>query len=220
MGLAGAQWRAQGGAAALEGVEAVETTLASEGALARAVAAVETVAMSPQGPMAVVMLKKGPGSGATKAPGGRSAETVLLHRGGNRQVELSDGQRWHLPQGTSLADIPAEDKMGDQLQEAVTQAAKRWGPHELSPNERDAINAATKKGRHWLARLLEREARGRYVHAEVKNQFEGLLQFNHQGVDAVDLMTGRKYEILSGTESNLARHGRRMAGELFRMLTF
>ncbi len=27
-------------------------------------------------------------------------------------------------------------------------------------------------------------------------------------------------EILSGTESNLARHGRRMAGEFFRMLTF
>ncbi|ATB38176.1 hypothetical protein CYFUS_003609 [Cystobacter fuscus] len=29
-----------------------------------------------------------------------------------------------------------------------------------------------------------------------------------------------KYEMLSGTESNLARHGRRMAGEFFRMLTF
>jgi hypothetical protein len=28
------------------------------------------------------------------------------------------------------------------------------------------------------------------------------------------------YEILSGTDSNLARHGRRMAGEFFRMLTF
>jgi hypothetical protein len=38
--------------------------------------------------------------------------------------------------------------------------------------------------------------------------------------DAVDPKTGRKYEILSGTESNLARHGRRMADEFFRMLTF
>jgi hypothetical protein len=35
----------------------------------------------------------------------------------------------------------------------------------------------------------------------------------------IDPKTGRQYEILSGTESNLARHGRRMAGEFFRMLT-
>jgi hypothetical protein len=79
---------------------------------------------------------------------------------------------------------------------------------------------ALKQGRYWLARLLEREARGRFVHERVKKQFEGILRFQQQGVDVVDLRTGRKYEILSGTESNLARHGRRMATEFFRMLTF
>ncbi|QRK14259.1 hypothetical protein JQX13_11880 [Archangium violaceum] len=41
-----------------------------------------------------------------------------------------------------------------------------------------------------------------------------------KGVDVVDPATGTRYEILSGTASNLARHGRRMAGEFFRMLTF
>ncbi|EPX62172.1 hypothetical protein D187_010076 [Cystobacter fuscus DSM 2262] len=40
-----------------------------------------------------------------------------------------------------------------------------------------------------------------------------------KGVDVV-VPGGYKYEMLSGTESNLARHGRRMAGEFFRMLTF
>ncbi|WNG25830.1 hypothetical protein F0U62_18775 [Cystobacter fuscus] len=40
-----------------------------------------------------------------------------------------------------------------------------------------------------------------------------------KGVDVV-VPGGYKYEILSGTESNLARHGRRMAGEFFRLLTF
>ncbi|QRK11178.1 hypothetical protein JQX13_14545 [Archangium violaceum] len=218
--LAGAQFEAQGGAAVMEHVEVVETTLAAEGALAKAVAAVETVATSPQGPMAVVMLKKGPGAGTGTALGGRSAETVIRHRGGNRQVQLSNGQRWHLPRGKSIADIPAEDKMGDMLQEAVTKAAKKWGPDRLSRNEREAIDEALKKGEYWLARLLEREARGRFVHEEVKAQVRGSLQFKHQGVDVFDLKTGRKYEILSGTESNLARHGRRMAGEFFRMLTF
>ncbi|OJT16375.1 hypothetical protein BO221_50155 [Archangium sp. Cb G35] len=218
--LAGSQFEAQGGAAVMGRLEATEAALASEGALARAVAAAEMVATSPQGPLAVVMLKKGSGRGAETAPGGRSAETVIRHRGGNRQVELSDGQRWHLPRGKSAADIPAEDKVGDMLQEVVTKAANKWTPDRLSRAEREAIGEALKKGKYWLARLLEREARGRFVHEEVKAQLRGSLRYKRQGVDVVDLKTGRAYEILSGTDSNLARHGRRMAGEFFRMLTF
>jgi hypothetical protein len=219
--LAEVQWRAQGGAAALESAEALETAPAQEGALAKAVAAVETVATSPQGPLAVVMLKKGQGSGAATAPGGRSAKTVLRHRGGNRQVQLSDGERWHIPRGKSLADIPAEDKVGDMLQEAVTKAAKEWGPHRLSRQERAAIRDAEKQGEYWLARLLERQARGRFMQVQVKEQFGHLYDFNlNEGIDVIDPANGRKYEILSGTESNLARHGRRMASEFFRMLTF
>nr|WP_275424886.1 hypothetical protein [Archangium violaceum] len=158
--LAGKQFEAQGGAAVLRRLEVTEAALATEGALAKAVVAAETVATSPQGPMAVVMLKKGTGSGPGQAPGGRSAETVIRHRGGNRQVELSDGQRWHLPRGKSAADIPAEDKVGDMLQEAVSKAANEWGPHRLTPNEKDAMEQALKKGEYWLARLLEREAGG------------------------------------------------------------
>jgi len=219
--LAQAQWKAQGGGAALAPELAAETGLVQEPALARAVAAVDTVATSPQGPLAVVMLKKGPGGGAEMAPGGRSSETVMRHRGGNRQVQLDDGQRWHLPPGMSVKDIPAEDKVGDLLQEAVTQAAKEWGPHRLSEKEAGAIKEALKQGKYWLARLLEREARGRYVQTKVKNQFEHLYDFSlNKGVDVVDPATGTRYEILTGTESNLARHGRRMAGEFFRMLTF
>jgi len=219
--LAQAQWKAQGGAGALAPELVAETALAQEPALVRAVAAVDTVATSPQGPLAVVMLKKGPGSGAEMAPGGRSSETVVRHRGGNRQVQLDDGQRWHLPPGISVKDIPAEDPVGDLLQEAVTRAAKEWGPHRLSRNEQDAIDEALKKGQYWLARLLEREARGRFVQRRVSDQFDHLYDFSlNKGVDVIDPATGTQYEILSGTDSNLARHGRRMAGEFFRMLTF
>ncbi|WP_245814711.1 hypothetical protein [Cystobacter ferrugineus] len=219
--LAGRQWKAQGGAAVMERVEVLETALATEAALAQAIASVETVATSPQGPLAVLMFKKGQGHGAVKAPGGRSARTVIRHRGGNRQVELSDSQRWHLPRGKSAADIPAQDKVGDMLQEAVTQAAKEWGPDRLSDAEKEAIKKALDKGEYWLARLLEREARGRYVQMKVKAQFEHLYDFSlSKGIDVVDPTTGTRYEILSGTVSNLARHGRRMAGEFFRMLTF
>ncbi|QRN99905.1 hypothetical protein JRI60_13160 [Archangium violaceum] len=218
--LAGAQFEAQGGAAVMAHAEAVGAALATEGALARAVAAAETVATSPQGPLAVVMLKKGTGSGAGQAPGGRSARTAIRHRGGNWQVELSDGQRWHVPRGKSVADIPAEDKVGDMLQEAVTQAANKWGPDKLSGAEKRAIGKAQENGEYWLARLLEREARGRWVEDQVSRQFKHLYNFSRsKGVD-VEVPGGFKYEILSGTESNLARHGRRMAGEFFRMLTF
>ncbi|WP_075207746.1 hypothetical protein [Archangium violaceum] len=218
--LAGAQFNAQGGAAVMGRLEGTEAAIASEGALARAVAAAERVATSPQGPLAVVMLKKGPGHGTEMAPGGRSATTVIRHRGGNRQVQLSDGPRWHIPRGRSVADIPVEDRVGDMLQEAVTQAARKWGPHRLSGAEKRAIAEAQRKGEYWLARLLEREARGRFVENEVSRQFKHLYNFSrNKGVD-VEVPGGFKYEILSGTESNLARHGRRMAGEFFRMLTF
>jgi hypothetical protein len=218
--LAGARFEAQGGGAVMRQLEATEAALASGGALARAVAAVETVATSPQGPLAVVMLKKRTGSGGETASGGRSSATVIRHRGGNRQVELSDGQRWHLPRAKSAADIPAEDKVGDMLQEAVTKAAKDWGPDRRSFKENKAINEALVRGEYWLARLLEREARGRFVESEVSRQFKHLYNFSrNKGVD-VEVPGGFKYEILSGTESNLARHGRRMTGEFFRMLTF
>ncbi|HYO73425.1 MAG TPA: FAD-dependent oxidoreductase, partial [Archangium sp.] len=150
------------------------------------------------------------------APGGRSSATVIRRRAGNRQVQLSDGQRWHLPRGKSAADIPAQDKIGDMLQEAVTKATKKWGPHTLSRNEREAIDEALKKGKYWLARLLEREAWGRFVEDEVSKQFRHLYNFSrNKGVD----VEVPKYEILSGTASNLAHHGRRRVGELFRMLT-
>ncbi|WP_342745509.1 hypothetical protein [Cystobacter ferrugineus] len=210
-GLAGARWKAQGENAVLE------PALAGEEALAQAIATVQGVAMSARGPLAVVMLKQGGAAG----PGGRGSTTVIRHRGGNVQVELANGQRWHVPRGKSLADIPTTDKVGDQLQEAVTQAAREWGPERLTPNERRAIQGALDNGKYWLARLLEREARGRYVQERVKNQFQSLYKFDlNKGVDVIDMATGRQYEILSGTESNMARHGRRMAGEFFRMLTF
>ncbi|MFY0529444.1 hypothetical protein ACN28I_41865 [Archangium gephyra] len=77
------------------------------------------------------------------------------------------------------------------------------------------------QGEYWLAHVLEREARGRFVHETVKKQFERLYRFKPRGVDVEDPSPGGfKYEILSGTASNLARHGRRMAGEFYRMLTF
>jgi hypothetical protein len=89
-----------------------------------------------------------------------------------------------------VADIPTDDKVGDMLQEAVTRAANEWGHHRLSGAEKRAISEAQKKGEYWLARLLEREARGRFVHAKVKDELQHLYRFNHQGIDVVDLSPG------------------------------
>lgn len=66
---------------------------------------------------------------------------------------------------------------------------------------------------------MERRFRGQWVENMLRDQFKH-LRWSRTGVDAVDPSTGLRYEILSGTESNFALHGRRMAEEFFRMIAF
>jgi hypothetical protein len=158
-------------------------------------------------------------------PGSRAAAearagviTLIRHQGGNRQL-LFNGQRWHVPAHKSFKDIPKNDPVGDQIQAATREVAQRWRSSNMSPEEFGAAARARAQGEHWKANLLESEARGRFVHREVARQFEH-LRWNPKGVDAVDPATGYKYELLTRTESNMVRHGRRMAEELFRMISF
>jgi hypothetical protein len=183
-----------------------------------AVAEVESVAASSEGTFSVLMKSPGSRAGAAAAESEAAVTTIIRHQGGNRQV-LTGGQRWHVPANKPLKDIPTTDPVGDQLQAAATRAAQQWGPHRLSQAERAAIGRAAVRGEHWLARLLEREARGRFVERQLVPQFPQ-LRWNKAGVDAVDPRTGCHYELLSGTASNLALHGQRMASILFRMITF
>ena len=165
------------------------------------------------------LMVRGPGSRAAAAAEARAGVTTLIrHLGGNRQVSLN-GQRWHVPANKSVKDIPARDPVGDELVAAARRTRNEWGPDRMSRKEFEAVENARSRGEHWKANLLESEARGRYVHAQLKQQFQH-LEWNHRGVDAVDLKTGIQYEILTRTESNMAVHGRRMAQELFRMIGF
>jgi hypothetical protein len=178
---------------------------------------VEAVAASPEGALAVVMLKS---NNLTRAgPGGNSVEVAVRHRGGNQQVILGNGQRWHLPSGRSPKDIPASDPVGDQLQDAARRLAKQWGPDKLSKSETDAINKALSRGKYHRALQWERQARGRWVERQLKELFTH-LNWSSKGVDVVDPATGYKYEVLSGTDSNFMLHGRRMYDTFFRMISF
>lgn len=161
----------------------------------------------------------GSAAGAEEAAGARTGiTTVIRHRGGNQQVFIN-GQRWHLRAGQSLREIPAKDPVGDALVTEARSAARQWSRNDLSDAELEAINRAKVQAKDWLAHLLERQARGRFVHRAVKSQFKQ-LRWSETGVDAVDPVTGYKYELLSGTDSNMAGHGRRMAEEFFRLITF
>ncbi|MGZ3457432.1 MAG: SitA5 family polymorphic toxin, partial [Archangium sp.] len=209
-----AQWAAQGFegsmAVAMEESAAVEVVEEEE---SRAL----VVITSPQAPVAINILAK---SGSAVAGGGHSGTVVIQHRGGNKQVVLGNGERWHLPRGKSLSDIPARDPLGDELQAAVKEVAARWSEAELSGEEAAAIDKMRKAGKEYRANLLERQARGRWVERQVANRFPH-LSWNQRGVD----VTGPggqsyHYEILSGTESNFALHGRRMASTFFRMIFF
>ncbi len=132
---------------------------------------------------------------------------------------LYNQQRWHVPADKSIKDIPLKDPVGDDLVAAARSLRNEWGPNDMSFKELGAIRDARARGEYWKANLLESEARGRFVHARLEKQFPH-LEWNRTGVDAVDSATGIKYELLTRTESNMARHGRRMAEELFRMIGF
>jgi hypothetical protein len=165
------------------------------------------------------LMVRSPGSRTAAAAEARAGVTTIIrHQGGNRQILLQQ-QRWHVPANKSIKNIPPRDPVGDELVAAARAARARWGRKEMSPKELNAIETARAKGEHWKANLLESEARGRYVHAQLKRQFTR-LEWKRTGVDAVDPKTGIQYELLTRTESNMARHGRRMAEELFRMIGF
>lgn len=169
------------------------------------------------------LMVRRPGSSVTaaaeEAAGGRTGiTTIIRHQGGNRQV-FSNGQRWHIPANRSIREIPAKDPVGDQLQAAASRAAQRWTRVELSQAEKRAIDNARAGGLYLKAHLMERMSRGKFVERALRDQFKQ-LRWNSQGVDAVDPVTGYRYEILSGTRSNLELHGRRMAEEFFRMIGF
>jgi hypothetical protein len=197
---------------AVQEVAAVEVTVSSNRALA--------VVTSAEAPTALAMLSQSNAERAAGVPGGHSGTIDIQHRGGNRQVILSNGQRWHLPPGKDLHDIPSEDKLGDELQAAAERIARQWGKQHRTPAETDAINRALAAGNHDRARYLDALARGRWVNARLKEEFLQLKWFS-RGVDAVDPRPGGlKYEVLSGTRENFAVHGRRMDSEFFRMIFF
>jgi hypothetical protein len=183
-----------------------------------AVAEVETVAASSEGTFSVMMKSPGSEAGAAASETEAAMTTIIRHQGGNRQV-ITRGQRWHVPANKPLKDIPSADPTGDQLQAAAVRSAERWSAQGPNADELIAIQRAAAQGRSWLARLLERQSRGRFVENELRRQFPE-LQWSRTGVDAVDPTTGYRYEVLSGTASNLALHGQRMANALFRMITF
>jgi hypothetical protein len=189
----------------------------AQGVSLQKVAQVEEVAVSAEGTFSV-LARTTAAEGAATATGSRSVVTIIRHRLGNLQVFIN-GQRWHVPANTPLQKIPAADPVGDQLQAAAQQAARKWNPGLLSENELAAISSARKQGKYLKAHLQERMARGKFVENELREQFKH-LKWSRQGVDAVDPMTGLKYEILSGTKWNMEMHGRRMAEELFRLITF
>jgi hypothetical protein len=152
----------------------------------------------------------------------RNVQVVTRHAAGNQQI-LVDGQRWHVPAGMNASNVPRIDPVGNRLQELATDAASRWSPSRLSANERRAISDAHKAGEHWRANLLQQQAKGRWVETQVRNGSvaEGLpVQWSRQGLDVTDLRNGTKYDIMSGTKSNLDAHAKREPNQLFRMITF
>jgi hypothetical protein len=161
---------------------------------------------------------KAAAAAAEAAEGSEGATVIIRHQGGNRQVFIN-GQRWHLPAGRSIHEIPVKDPVGDALQAAAQRIAKQWGRDQLSFEQADAIRQVSSQGKYLDAHLMERRFRGQWVENMLRQQFKG-LRWSRTGVDVVDPATGLKYEVLAGTNSNMELHGRRMAEVFFRLITF
>jgi hypothetical protein len=144
--------------------------------------------------------------------------TIIRHRGGNEQV-FFNGQRWHVPANRSIKDIPLRDLVGDQLQAAARRIAQSWSRNNLTRAQEEALGMARRRGEYLKAHLMERRFRGQWVENKLREQFTE-LRWSRTGVDAVDPATGLRYEVLTGTNSNMELHGRRMAEEFFRLITF
>jgi hypothetical protein len=190
----------------------------AQGVSLQKVTQVEEVAASAEGSFSVLS-RTAAAEGAATATGSRSVMTIIRHRLGNLQIFIN-GQRWHVPPNTPLKKIPVADPVGDQLQAAARQAAKQWNVGQLSGPERAAIQRARENGQYFKAHLMERMARGKFVEKQLRDQFTQLRWNPNKGVDAIDPTTGLQYEILSGTKWNMEMHGRRMAKQLFRMISF
>lgn len=153
----------------------------------------------------------------------REHVVAVKHAAGNQQIVI-DGQRWNVPAGKSVDNIPAIDNVGNRLQQLTTDAASRWDPKtKLSLAEREAIAEAKAMGEGWRANLLEQQAKGRWVEGQVKEaaRAENLpVTWSSKGLDATDTSTGIKYDVMSGTKSNIDAHAKREPNELFRMITF
>jgi hypothetical protein len=182
----------------------------------------EVEAAAPEEQAFTLMVRRPGGRAAAAAEDaaeGREDVTVIIrHQGGNRQIFIH-GQRWHVPVGRSIQDIPAEDPIGDSLQAAAQRIAKTWSREALTDSQAAAIKEARDGGHYLEAHLMERRFRGQWVEKMLRRRFED-LQWSQTGVDAVDPSTGLSYEVLTGTNSNMELHGRRMAKVFFRLITF
>lgn len=149
---------------------------------------------------------------------GREARTLITHRGGNRQVMVGQDV-WHLPKGKSAQDIPLHDPIGDQLQAAASEIAGGWHKGLISDDYIAAMRRANARGKGYVVPVLEARAKGQYVERMLKIRFPD-LPWSSRGVDVPGARFG--YEILSGTTSNMNRHGRRvgMTSEFYRMIRF
>lgn len=128
---------------------------------------------------------------------------------------MVDGQRWNLPANSTIDNIPMNDSVGDSLQNLASDAGSRWNTSQLSINEQLAIVEAKASGEYWRANLFQAQAKGRWVENEVRSATQSMdslnIEWSRVGVDVTDLDTGVKYDILSGTKSNMDTHAKEHA---------
>ncbi len=149
-------------------------------------------------------------------------------KGSRIVINKTTGATWFVPARYKKdTKIPKLDPIGEKLQILVNQKNSEWKQNpKLTLGEKEAIDKAIEERKYWLANLLKKQAKGRWIQTKVKDEADSMIELRHlqwnfqKGIDVEDPKTNIKYDILSGTPTNIRIHVKRMNSFIWRLLKF
>jgi hypothetical protein len=119
------------------------------------------------------------------------------------------------------------DPVGDMLETPAQNIARDWRRVTMMTVARRDAYARARAGTRGYARamVMERQFRGQYVERMLRERLQDVHDLkwasprSGKGIDLIHA-SGRRYNVLSGTQSEIYTHVRRMPEETYRMIMF
>lgn len=160
---------------------------------------------------------------AAKKAAPRSYKVTTAHRAGNRQV-IVNGQRWNVPKGMDSSTIPHKDPLetvfnkpqqtplalGTLVVTLHLLSERPYPTHAPSMSIGVQISCNNRRRGGGLKKKVNELTK--------KDGFD--IEWSRKAVDVISPSTELRYDIMSGSKSNMDWHAKRMPDELFRVIIF